>query len=110
MIGMAISSGKTEKIRALAALLDEVHALARETGFWFDGRPAENTFRQLARQLYATVASAPDPTRRSTTQELRDTLRKRFPWLGTSDEDDIPYPSGADTIAALEDWYRELGQ
>lgn len=36
-------------------------------------------------------------------------LKKQFPWLGTADGDDIPYPSsGADVIQDLEMFYREV--
>jgi hypothetical protein len=36
---------------------------------------------------------------------LAEVLKARFPWLGTTDEDDVPYPGGADTIQDLETFY-----
>ncbi len=39
---------------------------------------------------------------------MADQLKARFPWLGTADGDPTPYPSGADAIEALEQFYREL--
>jgi hypothetical protein len=35
-------------------------------------------------------------------------LRHNFPWLGTDDSSEIPYPSGADAIEQLESVYRTL--
>lgn len=44
--------------------------------------------------------------RTNNVKSIAELLKLNFPWLGTDDESDIPYPGGADTVQDLETFYR----